>query len=180
MKKSFLLLPFFFLLGCAIGNFKRESPVIYFSNASFAPIKNITCEWAGHVLTLPALNPGDSRSQSFYLSSAARFFGLVKLSWTNDDGEIVRREFFFKENNLPSFDDPTTYNYVQLYFDQHGMEIISSDAPDLTGKTQKMDQLLAIYHEKYLKGHKPSDDNALISVKPVKDNSLPNWLATSY
>ena len=154
--------------------------MIYFSNASLKPIKNITCEWAKkHVLTLPDLNPGESRSQSFYIRGNSDFFGLVKISWTNSDDERISHEFFFRKKNLPSIMDRTTYNYVQLYFDQHFVEVTTSDAPDLSGKTAKMDQLLALYRDKYAEGD--TEDNIhLINVQPKRDSSTPGWLLSSY
>lgn len=128
LKKIPFLLLSFLLISCS--STSRESPVIYFSNASLKPIKNIQCEWGEkHTLSLPSLNPGESRSQSFYINNEAAFFGLVKVSWTNDEGNNISREFFFRRANLPSIDDHTTYNYVQLYFDQHFVEITTSDAP---------------------------------------------------
>ncbi|MBM3580009.1 MAG: hypothetical protein FJX34_04480 [Alphaproteobacteria bacterium] len=106
---------------------------------------------------------------------------MVKISWTNADGNNVSREFFFRKANLPSIDDHTTYNYVQLYFDQHYVEITTSDAPDLSGKTAKMDQMLNFYREQYAKGgDKAKDDTQLISVQPKRDTSVPGWLLSSY
>lgn len=158
-----------------------ESPVIYFSNASHAPIKDIRCDWVNNTsLTLPALIPGDSRSQSFYMRSAANFFGLVKVSWTNDSGDRVTREFYFRENSLPSIKDHSTYNYVQIYFDQNDLEVISSDAPDLSGKTVRMDRLLAAYKAQYKSGIPDPNQTSLIRVEPIKDKSVPGWLNNTY
>ena len=158
-----------------------ESPVIYFSNASQSPIKNIRCEWAGNTaLTLPGLSPGDSRSQSFYMRSAANFFGLVKVTWDNDAGDRVTREFYFREKNMPSIKDHSTYNYVQIYFEQNDLEVVSSDAPDLSGKTVKMDRILAAYKHQYSQGIVDPNSTSLIRVEPIKDKSVPAWLNNSY
>lgn len=151
----------------------RESPVIYISNASLKPITNINCEWSKkHVLTLPTLNPGESRSQSFYIKDPAEFFGLVKISWTNGKNEKITREFFFRKVNLPSINDHTTYNYVQLYFDQNYVEVTTSDMPDLSGKTKKMDDTLVFYKNLYAKGHE-EENTKLIEVQPRRDNMTP-------
>ncbi|MBU6140350.1 MAG: hypothetical protein KGP29_02175 [Proteobacteria bacterium] len=173
LKKLSSTLLLFLLASCASS--LRESPMIYISNSSLKPIKNINCEWAKkHVMTLPVLNPGETRSQSFYIENDAEFFGLVSVSWTNDDGKNIAREFFFRKTNLPSIEDHTTYNYVQLYFDQQYVEITTSDAPDLSGKTTKMDSLLLLYQDLYAKGHKEENMN-LINVLPPKYNSSSNF-----
>ncbi len=178
-KISFLFLSSLVFFACASVS-KKEAPVIYFSNISDVEIKDIECNWAGkNKLSLPILSPGDSRSQSFYIRNSADFFGAIVVSWVNVDGEKIEREFFFKENNLPSFSDSTTYNYVQFYLDQDELEIMTSDAPDLAGKTRKMDRLLSQYRQNYAQGHKKVE-TSLIRVQPQKDNSLPSWLANSY
>lgn len=169
-----------FLASCGAN---RESPVIYFSNASLAPVRDIQCNWTRkNALTLPVLNPGDSRSQSFYMSSTDDFFGPIYISWRNDRGEKIVREFSFRANNLPSIDDDTTYNYVQFYLDQEELELVSSDAPDLAGKTRKMERLLAQIKRAYADGtnHDPAApiQTSLIRVQhinPQKDRSVPYW-----
>lgn len=123
-------------------------------------------------MTLPTLNPGETRSQSFYMGDVSEFFGLVKVSWVSDGGEDITREFFFRKSNLPSVDDHTTYNYVQLYFDQNYVEITTSDAPDLSGKTSKMEDLLVFYRDLYAKGHK-EENTQLINVQPRRNNMTP-------
>lgn len=178
MSKIFLILISLLLVAC--GGATKESPVIYFSNASSSPIAKIKCNWAEkNELTLPVLNPGDSRSQSFYIKDDADFFGTVNISWSNSKGEKVVKEFNFREKHLPSMDDSTTYNYVQLYFDQEDIDVISSDSADLTGKTRRMDRLLTQYRDAYAQGHS-TPQTSLISVQPKKDSSVPVWLTTSY
>lgn len=181
MKKIFFVLVSLFLVSCGS---HKESPVIYFSNASLAPINDIKCSWAKkNVLGLPRLNPGESRSQSFYMNSNSDFFGNIAISWRNNNGERISREINFQPNNLPSISDSTTYNFIQIYLDQDELEIATSDAPDLSGKTRKMDRLLTKYQEAYKQsGHGAAPQSSLISVQqpPQKDNSVPNWLVNSY
>ena len=181
MKKIFFVLVSLFLVSCGA---HKESPVIYFSNASTSPINDIKCNWAGrNVLGLRRLNPGESRSQSFYMNSNSDFFGIITISWRNDSGERISREINFQPNNLPSISDSTTYNFIQLYIDQDELEITTSDAPDLSGKTRKMDRLLTQYKDIYIKnGHGAAPQSSLISVQhqPQKDNSVPGWLTNSY
>ena len=180
MFKKILILAFLFAASCSGKLSQKESPVIYFSNSSAAPIKDIEFNWVGkNKLSLPLLNPGESRSESFYISGESEFFGLINVSWSNDRGEAVNREFFFNKNNLPSFADVTTYNYVQFYLDQDEFEITTSDAPDLAGKTRKMDRILTEYRQNYLQGHRVVQ-SALIRVQPQRDNSVPTWISTSY
>jgi hypothetical protein len=180
MLKIFIIFLVSFLASCAPS---VESPVIYFSNSSLRPIKDIECNWADQSnLTLPLLNPGDSRSQSFYIHDNSDFFGKVIISWRNNKGEKITREFEFQKNHLPSIDDSTTYNYLQFFLDQEEMEILSSDAPDLSGKTRKMERLLAQIKHVY------AEDNGVESVSPLqtslirvqhidpqKDRSVPYW-----
>lgn len=178
MPRIFLILVSLLLVSC--GGATKESPVIYFSNASQSPISKIKCNWAGNnELSLPTLNPGDSRSQSFYIKKDADFFGTINISWSNDKGEKVVKEFNFREKHLPSMGDTTTYNYVQLYFDQEDIDVVSSDSADLSGKTRRMDRLLTQYRDAYAQGH-TTPQTSLISVQPKKDSSLPIWLSTSY
>lgn len=162
---KFLFPLMLFLSACSMGKL-RESPVIYFSNISSEPIKNIQCSWVEkNVLSLSLLEPGKSRSQSFYLKKNSDFFGLVLMSWSNASGERVRKEFQFKEINLPSMADSTTYNYVQFYIDQNGFEIVTSDAPDIGGKTQKMDKILSAANDQYLLRNPPIGKSSLIRVQ---------------
>ena len=180
MPKIFLALTgLFFLVACS-GNHVKEGPVIYFSNVSVTPITKINCIWSDkNELTLPTLNPGDSRSQSFYLKQDSDFFGTVNISWNNSKGEKVVKEFNFREKHLPSMDDTTTYNYIQLYLDQEDIDVVTSDSADLTGKTRRMDRLLTQYRDAYAQGH-TTPQTSLINVQPKKDSSLPVWLATSF
>ena len=181
MKKIFFVLVSLFLVSCGS---HKESPAIYFSNLSASPISDIKCDWAKkNVLGLPRLNPGESRSQSFYINSNSDFFGNIAISWRNNNGERISREINFQPNNLPSISDSTTYNFIQIYLDQDELEITTSDSPDLSGKTRKMDRLLAKYQEAYKQsGHGRVSQSSLISVQnpPQKDNSVPSWLTGSY
>ncbi|MBL6664466.1 MAG: hypothetical protein ISQ34_01325 [Rickettsiales bacterium] len=149
---------------------RKESPVIYFSNISTQPISDITCIWVGNKkLTLPHLYPGDSRGQSFFINDNADFFGPVYISWRNQQGRKVIREFDFKKNNLPSIENERSYDYVQFYFEQDWMEIVSSDAPDLSYKMVRMDKILRdVKRERNIR--KPN--SSLIRVEDRKDSNI--------
>ena len=153
--------------------------MIYFSNASKEIIKNIHCEWAENkTLALQNLIPGESRSQSFYIKNNSDFFGTVRVFWQNAKNRTLEREFVFRRHSLPSISDEGTYSYVQVYFDQGGVEVVSSDIADLSNKNQRMDALMIGYREEYLKNN-PDDTVSLIRIDPRKDQSLPYWLANS-
>jgi hypothetical protein len=171
---AYLLVLFFF--SCAAVTPSKESPMVYFSNNSPDPITNIRCKWpSGNVLTLAGLNPGDSRSQSFYISSNDVFFGTIDVTWTNANGESMSKAFNLRKEHLPDIDSGS-YSYVQLYFDQEDIEIVTSDIADLGGKIKRMERMLAKYHNDYAKTH-GKGAISLITVQPVKDSSLPNWLS---
>ena len=148
MSKVFVILAALLLVGCSAN---IESPVIYLSNASPSLVKNIECNWNGNILSLASLNPVDSRSQSFFINNNSKFFGPIYVTWYNSKNERVSKNFNFRKENLPSIEDKTTYNYVQLYFDQEDIEVTSSDAADLTGKIRRMEQVMNKYHDDFLK-----------------------------
>jgi len=177
MRQFFIIFLNLFLVSCAS---LKESPVIYFSNASSQPITEINCVWVEkNVLTLPELTPGSSRSQSFYIKGASDFFGSVIISWYNADGVKNVKEFNLTKGNLPSFSDATFYSYVQLYFDQEDVEVVTSDVADLSGKTRRMERILVQYSDQYKQSH-GAVQTSLISLQPKKDSSLPSWLSNSY
>ena len=131
---------------------QREAPTIYFSNASPYPIKDIECIWNNkYSLTLSNLNPGDSRSQSFYITRYSQFFGPVNISWYNKNGQKIVKNFNFKKENLPSISDHEIFNYVQLYFGQDDLESVSSDSPDVANKGRRMDRIMKVYHDQFEK-----------------------------
>lgn len=183
MKNKFLII-FLNLLFAACSTspiFLKESPAVYFSNVSPKPVTDIRCSWVGqNVLALPSLAPGVSRSQSFNIGGEQDFFGSVNISWNNSEGEAVEKNFVLRKEHLPNFSDSTIYSYVQIYFDQHDAEIITSDIVDLSGKTRKMDRLMKVYGENYSEHNPKNLDNALITVKPEKDRSIPNSVLYSY
>ncbi|MDX2083621.1 MAG: hypothetical protein SFV53_06525 [Rickettsiales bacterium] len=147
-KSLIIILAIFLISGCAKN---VESPVIYFSNASANPMRDIQCDWNGNILSLKKLNPGDTRSRSFFISSNNKFFGPIYITWFNANGERNSKNFSFRKENLPSINDKTSYNYVQLYFDQVDVEVTSSDSADLNGKVRRMELLMNKYHDDFLR-----------------------------
>ena len=165
MPKLFLsLVTLLLLVGCAT-SVPREGPTIYFSNASSEPIKKVECVWAGkNKLTLDGMNPGDNRGQSFFINKNSEFFGEVFISWHDSKGERMTKNFDFKEGNLPSISDHTLYSYVQFYFTEDGVEVVSSDAVDVNGKSRIMERLMAKNRSNYLIYH-PEQQTSLIRVQ---------------
>jgi hypothetical protein len=147
IKFRFIFLLFFAILqSCS----RKEAPTIYFSNASKSPIRQVEASWNKKFhLTLSFLNPGDSRSQSFYIRRNSSFFGPIYISWYNDRGDKIVKNFEFKESNLPSISEDHLYSYVQFYIGQEDLEIVTSDTPDVAGKTSRMDRLLKFYNDSY-------------------------------
>lgn len=169
-----------FLGACEIGSHK-ESPVIYMSNASSLPIHDIKVVWVDNkVLKLQTLNPGQTRSQSFYLDDSDDFFGLVKISWSGANRSTNTRELYFKRNNMPSIDEHEMYSYVQLYFEQNDLEILSSDNPDMGNITKKRDAMLLGFKKSY-SVEQPMNSGSLISVEPLSDREqVPAWTNRSF
>lgn len=148
MKKNYIAIFFLILLSACSNAHKIESPTIYLSNASSDFIKNIKVNWASKAnLTLPNLNPGDTRTQSFYLKSKDNFFGEVMVSWNNARGEMLTKNFTIQKIHLPSIDEKYGFNYVQLYFSQTDAEVITSDIIDINGKSKIMDRLIMNYRK---------------------------------
>lgn len=163
--KLFLNLTLILIFSYSCANIK-ESPVIYFSNISSKPIKDLRSIWVeNEKLTLPYLGPGDTRSNSFYISSNDDFFGIVKISWRNDEGQKIVREFDFKENNLPGIKNKRGYDYVQIYLDQEDFDIITSDAPNLSYKTTRMDKILAEKKKQFNSTTKTRTPSSLIRIQ---------------
>jgi hypothetical protein len=147
MLRIFLVLVSLFLVSCGS---LRESPAIYFSNASNDAIANIECLWPNKMLlTLATLNPGDSRTQSIYLKRDSQFFGPVHISWYNSKGEKIVRNFNFKKENLPSIADRDIYSYVQFYFIDDDLDVMTSDGTDVGGKVRRMERLMAKYGSEF-------------------------------
>jgi hypothetical protein len=176
-KRFYLVGVIMHLLLVSCAGAKKESPVIYFSNVSLEPIKEIRCFWGEkNTLTLPLLNPGDSRSQSFYIGKSSEFFGLIKILWKNSKDETVVKEFYFTSKNLPSMSERDAYNYVQLYIDQEDVEIVTSDVADLSSKTRRMEKILVQNRAQYFESHPKAVATSLIRVQ-TKASDVPSWIA---
>jgi hypothetical protein len=154
---------------------KKESPVIYFSNSSPDLIKDIRCNWAGrHALTLSRLIPGESRSQSFYLEETNDFFGPIKISWQNGRGERLSHEFELMRKHLPGINEADSYNYIQIYFDQEGIEVASSDEVDLSNKNQRRDADLLRYNKNYVARHAITNMALIVEDPKERVSQSPN------
>ncbi|MBM5781838.1 MAG: hypothetical protein FJ368_00260 [Pelagibacterales bacterium] len=142
MKKNYFTIALLFLL-ISCSSSRREAPTIYFSNVSPDMVKDIRVNWVSkNVLTLPNLGPGDSRTQTFYIKQEVDFFGDVSVSWMNARGEKLMKNFTIQKDHLPSIKDKFSFSYVQFYFSQDDIEIITSDIVDISGKSKMMDRLM--------------------------------------
>lgn len=125
---------FFILVGCSS---ERESPTIYFTNASLGIIKDIRCSWGGiNLLTLQGISPGDSRAKSFYIKRSSDFFGPKTISWINPDNKKITREFNFEKARLPSILEEKSFAYVQIYFLQDDIEVVGSEDNNADERTR--------------------------------------------
>ena len=142
LRSVFFLIACLHLLGsCSLyywANMPKLMPSISFKNASPAgeDIQNIKVNWNGYGL-LSKIGPyGICQSgggQSFYLKNESDFFGLVEVKWQNASGEIIRKSFEFKRDDLPSFDrrhKPDVYSKIILFFTQTNVEYYTSDHPN--------------------------------------------------
>lgn len=172
-------LALFALLILASCSSVKEAPTIYFSNATSSPIIHVQCRWNKKLLTLARLNPGDSRSQTFQIKKQSEFFGPISVSYENQKGEVVSKKFSFKKENMPSISEDT-YNYVQFYFTHDDIEVVASDAPDITGKARTMDKILKRQSDAFsryvgtaslIPDKIPCDDN-FVQCRTITDTTL--------
>ncbi|MBU6339734.1 MAG: hypothetical protein KGQ36_07190, partial [Rickettsiales bacterium] len=120
----------------------KESPAIYITNATSGIIKNIECNWVGqNMLTLQSVTPGDSRAKSFIIKKNNDFFGPVTMSWTNDEGKKITKNFNFSKDRLPSISSKRMYSYVQVYLMLNDIEVISSDDDNADNMVRAMDAM---------------------------------------
>lgn len=181
LKNKFLtcLAALIFLASC--GFIKKDSPSIYISNASSGAIHDLKIRWNGvGVLDCPTLNPGDTKHMSLRIANDEEFFGEISASWNNEEGDSRGRSFTLAKTNLPSIGQKSYYPYVQLYFDQYDFEVMTSDSVDLSGKTRKMDHMLANYRDAFARGKKITQNSTEIKLETIKDTSVPTWLGINY
>lgn len=134
MFRVFAALCFLVLVGCS---HEKESPTIYFTNASLGIIKDVRCAWGEkNSLTLQGISPGDSRAKSFYIKRSSDFFGPKTVSWINPDNKKITKEFNFEKARLPSISEKRSFAYVQIYFLQDDIEVIGSDDNGADEKTR--------------------------------------------
>ena len=165
----YLLLVILFLFSCSLK--KIESPVIYITNISSSEIRNINCQFPDYQINLTTLDPGKSRSQSFYISSHDKFFGDIKCFWINEIGEKKLADFSLEKRHLPSIAEEYEYPYLQIYLDQDYYEVITSDSIDLINKTQMMEQKInKSFKDSILRKAYPMN-NSLISTSPLTSTS---------
>ena len=112
MNKYFIII----LLLLTACNNVMESPVVYISNNSEKPITKISCKLPKNRISIDNINPGETRSQSFYISGSKEFFGPIKCSWNNYRNELMVNDFTLEKHHLPSIDQKSEYPYIQFFF----------------------------------------------------------------
>lgn len=163
MIKFFSLTFLFLMFSCA--QTPKESPVIYFGNAGTDAISKIECIWPGNIkLTLGGMNPGDSRGQSFYIKDKSEFFGDIILSWHNSADERMTKKITLTKADLPSIGDHTIYSYVQFYFTDDNVTMMTSDSVNAGGRSRMMDQVMLRNRKNYM-AHHPTGQTSLIRVE---------------
>lgn len=121
-----------------------------------------------------------TRSQAFKIANNNDFFGKIVVSWKNDQKEGFSREFFLRRKNLPSIDNPNSFNYIQLFFDQSNFEVLSSDAPDLASKTSRMEAILTQLADDYRGNRESQIQSSLIRVVPQTPDKVSSWMLNKY
>jgi hypothetical protein len=151
------------------------SPAVYFQNVSTNKIYNIKGTWGRYYLSGEnRIAPGGVASQNFAIDNKSDFFGPVHLEWENAAGKKFTKDFVFKRNELPTYllmdwqierldreyhrngaiGVNKGYVRVKFYFDQNGVNYITSDDPNFEQVTKK-------YHEQ-------EEKNKLIFNKGVR------------
>lgn len=171
----------FLLISSSCGTKKFESPTIYFSNFSNKPIYDLQCRWAnGNLLTLPALNPGITRSQVFEIKATDEFFGKIMISWKNSKNERMGRDFILRPKNLPSIANAKSFSFIQFFFDQTNFEVLGSDAPDLSSKSSRMDAILNQFVADFRNPDNSQTNSSLIHITPETQDRVSSWMLNKY
>lgn len=161
MNKYFII----FLLIIVNCQTKYESPVIYISNSSGKSLTSINCNFPNHHISLSHINPGETRSQSFYISSEKEFFGQIKCFWNNNLNEKKIGDFIIEKKHLPSFGNKFEYPYIHIFIDQDNYEIITNDIVDYVNKTRIMDERLLKNHKQAILDKFYNPDKSLIGIE---------------
>ncbi len=161
MNKYFILI----LLSIIACKNKIESPVIYISNNSEKPITKIICNLPNHRISISNINPGETRSQSYYLSGSKEFFGSIKCSWNNHLNELMVNDFTLEKHHLPSIDNKTEYPYIQFFLGQNRYDILTSDEIDFLNKSRFFDESLKLNFKQAIVNKYSNQNNSLISVE---------------
>ena len=162
--KNYLII-FLVISSCSLTK-KIESPVIYISNSSSRPINNIQCQLPNHIVSIKTINPGQNRSQSFYMKKHQDFFGDVKCFWDNNLGERKIASFAVEPHHLPSIKDKYEYPFLQIFLEQDSYEIYTNDSIDYLNKSRVMDEKMKkSYRQAILDKYGNNPDSSLIDIQ---------------
>lgn len=163
MKYYFIII---FLISSCSSLKKIESPVIYISNSSARPINNIQCQLPNHTVSLKSINPGQNRSQSFYMAKNEDFFGDIKCFWDNSLSERKVANFSIEPHHLPSIKDKYEYPFLQIFLEQDSYEIYTNDSIDYLNKSRVMDEKMKkSYRQAILDKYGNNPDPSLIDIQ---------------
>ena len=98
------------------------SPGIWIVNQSDNYIRNIKFNWNGYAVTsgfYADRTPSQGGSQNFILEKKSDLFGPVHLEWEDAEGKKIVKEFEFKKEQLPYFQNNQnpTKNFGRRTFD---------------------------------------------------------------
>ena len=118
--KILLILIFMsFISSCSA---RVASPGIWIVNQSDNYIRNIKFNWNGYAVTsgfYADRTPSQGGSQNFILEKKSDLFGPVHLEWEDAEGKKIVKEFEFKKEQLPYFQNNQnpTKNFGRRTFD---------------------------------------------------------------
>lgn len=127
MKKILIIFALFLLASC----FPHSTPGIFFENCSYKNIYNVKVVWNGYHMRIPnKIGVGGSHSFNFYIKRKSQFFGPVNVEWKNADGEIITKNFEFKEEELQLPFNKLWYGIIKLEFVQNEVIHFTNQIPD--------------------------------------------------
>ncbi len=112
-------------------------------------IRNIETRWNFERMdSYPELMPGRREVQSFPIYDGTHFYGQVSLSFENAKGQRFKKDFIFKESELPNI-GRNSFAEVLIYFTQNGAYYYTSDHPNYQEIKMQNRNLMHEYWEDY-------------------------------
>jgi len=141
MKKAFRILSVLMLfLTTSCFTPYPTAPSVNYENMSNNFIREMDIVWSGRYVSKSyhGLPPGLSGVVSFDLRQKSDFYGPVHISWKNAQGKTIVRDFVFKKEHLPDFDNKKKRSHINLYFTQDDVLIfVATDRKLYMNEEQK-------------------------------------------